>query len=465
MASQTLESAALRPGNIVIAVMGVTGAGKSTFIEKVTGQNVGVGHGLISHTAAVSIYAYRLSSDRCVYLVDTPGFDDTSHSDTEILKEVAFFLSQIYRNDVKLAGIIYLHRITDNRVSGTALKNLNMFKQLCGDEAFGHVILATSMWDTLDATLSETGVSREKELTTRTEFWGTMHKSGSQVVRWLGNEESAQGIIAKIIEVHDRSGKAMLKIQDELVNKNLTLDETAAGQEVQREILVAKARLQEEIKQLRSEHEKMMRQSNETLAEELASQQQVFEMQLDEANEARETLKISLQSFMEEKTAEYERLLTGAVDEQRQLTEALAKKEAEFERARRERAEDEETFREAQAHFKTEAEVLKLKIEDQECATEQKKKLEEELRSVKELQEELKKQQREDEEAAATRKQEIGAEMERKSEKRQKTKDVLGLLGVLAGVGTAAAGMMTMNPALMSLGGLMASSSTSAFSR
>ena len=35
-----------RPQDVVIAVMGMTGAGKSTFISYLTNENVGIGHGL-----------------------------------------------------------------------------------------------------------------------------------------------------------------------------------------------------------------------------------------------------------------------------------------------------------------------------------------------------------------------------------------------------------------------------------
>ncbi|KAJ3531884.1 hypothetical protein NM208_g8682 [Fusarium decemcellulare] len=478
----------LRPDDIVIAVMGVTGAGKSTFIERVTGQNVGVGHTLVSHTIAVSIYAYQLSVDRCVYLVDTPGFDDTSRTDTEVLKEVAFFLSQIYRKDVKLAGIIYLHRITDNRVSGSALKNLKMFQQLCGDEAFGHVILATSMWDTLDQSLKELGVKREKELVTKAEFWGTMHKSGSQVARWSGNEESAKSIVGKIVDIHDKSGKLVLKIQDELVNGNMTLDETAAGKEVQREILAAKAELQDEIQQLREMQEEMIQHSNDKLVKELASQQEAFERQLNDANHAQESLKISLESLLNQKSAEYEQLLTGARDEQRRLADALAQKEAEYERARRARSEDEKMFREAREHFTAEVEALKRRIEEKEKARaeakrkqraaeekrkaeeeerkakeaeEQQRKLKEEMQSVLELQEELRRQQREEQEAAARRHRAIQAQMESQRQRKQSKQEAMGLLGVIAGVGTAAVGFMTLNPGLVSVGASIASGSAS----
>lgn len=46
-----------------------------------------------------------------------------------------------------LAGILYFHRITDNRISGTANRNIRMFGKLCGSKAAEKVILVTTMWD------------------------------------------------------------------------------------------------------------------------------------------------------------------------------------------------------------------------------------------------------------------------------------------------------------------------------
>ncbi|KAL2672799.1 hypothetical protein Neosp_013515 [[Neocosmospora] mangrovei] len=541
------ESFSLSPNDVVIAVMGVTGAGKSTFIGKVTGQDVKVGHSLISHTAAVGVFPYQQSPNRCVYLVDTPGFDDTTRTDTEVLKDVAFFLSQIYRKNVKLAGIVYLHRITDNRVRGSSIKNLKMFQQLCGDEAFGHVILATSMWDTLDEGSKDVGDQREQELVSRAEFWGTMYKSGSQVARWLGNEQSAQNIVGKIIEVHDKAGEAVLKIQQEMVNEDKDLDETAAGREVQREIAAAKAQLQEEIKELREMQEDMIKQSNEKLAQEFAAQRQAIEKQLNDANEAQASLKISLETLLEEKTAEYEEMLKRAQEEQRRMAEALKEKEADIRRAQKERAEDEKMFREAQAQYAEEVKELARKIEQQQReaerrqqeaerqrreyeerqrrmeeerkrkeeeerqrrqreeerrkkeedeqkkqraeqerrdkeieektrileekkrvweeqqkakeAEEKQRQLEARMRALLQEQEEMKRQQQEEQEAALRRQRIAQAQMESQRVRKQSQKQAMGLFGVVAGVGTAALGVLTVNPGLVSVGAAWASNS------
>jgi hypothetical protein len=42
----------------------------------------------------------------------TPGFDDTNKSNSEILRDLGNWVVRSYPADVKLSGILYLHRIT-----------------------------------------------------------------------------------------------------------------------------------------------------------------------------------------------------------------------------------------------------------------------------------------------------------------------------------------------------------------
>ena len=49
--------------------------------------------GLESCTAEVQLATKFTLDGRPVVLIDTPGFDDTTKSDTEILKMIAFFLA------------------------------------------------------------------------------------------------------------------------------------------------------------------------------------------------------------------------------------------------------------------------------------------------------------------------------------------------------------------------------------
>jgi predicted GTPase len=62
------------------------------FINLVSGSNLRVGRGLKSCTNIVQMAMPFEIDGRSITLIDTPGFDDTTRSDTDILKMIAGFL-------------------------------------------------------------------------------------------------------------------------------------------------------------------------------------------------------------------------------------------------------------------------------------------------------------------------------------------------------------------------------------
>ncbi|KAF9770459.1 hypothetical protein IL306_012007, partial [Fusarium sp. DS 682] len=182
-------------------------------------------------TSAVDVYPYELSPNRTVYLIDTPGFDDTTGSDTQVLDTIATWFGESYRNKTLLHGIIYLHRITDIRMQGSAKRNLLLFKQLCGQDALKKVILATTMWDKV---LSEEGARREEELINTPEFWGWMLEKGSSCHRHSNTVTSARQIVHKLA---NHNTPIATDLQKQLVDDGLELGQTSAGKELQSELL------------------------------------------------------------------------------------------------------------------------------------------------------------------------------------------------------------------------------------
>lgn len=79
-----------------------------------------------------------------------------------------------YQLGIPLKGIIYLHRITDPKMQGSALRNFQMFQKICGENALGNVILLTTMWDKLKEEME--GLDRDQEL--REDFWSMMEERG-----------------------------------------------------------------------------------------------------------------------------------------------------------------------------------------------------------------------------------------------------------------------------------------------
>jgi hypothetical protein len=107
------------------------------------------------------MYKDQNDEDIKVHLIDTPGFDDTNRGDADVLKDIATWLSSTYQKQKLLNGILYLHRIIDPKMAGSAKRNLLTFSELCGSDCFRHVVLTTTIWSLVHAKLGE---AREKEL-------------------------------------------------------------------------------------------------------------------------------------------------------------------------------------------------------------------------------------------------------------------------------------------------------------
>lgn len=167
----------------------------------------------------------------CVHLIDTPGFDDTYRSDVQVLQDLADWFSSSFEQGTKLSGMIFLHRITDVRMTGSARRNLIMFQKLCGEKVYSSVVLGTTMWGLVD---EKTGIQREKELSESDDFWGYMHKKGSHIFRLAQERLSCLRIIRHILSF---DSTIVLELQDEIINRGHTIEDTKAGVQLNEDII------------------------------------------------------------------------------------------------------------------------------------------------------------------------------------------------------------------------------------
>lgn len=317
-----------------------------------------------------------------IHLIDTPGFDDTHASDAEVLREIAFFLSSTYKTRVKLTGIIYLHRISDNRISGSALRNLRMFKELCGEDAYKHIVLATSMWGKEDG---DTAKGRERELVDKGGFWSTMQQRGSAVMRWLGESDTAHAIIEHLLVARSRHGVVALKIQRELVDEGKTLVDTSAGQEVNRELSELRGKMERELRRIDEENRVAMTSKDIAWQEALVEQRLQLERQRLMAEKSEEALKVDFQRLLAETDAKYrnqiERILEDLQKTQKEMhrvqevteekDQAVKALEAKISSA--ETAQEQEELRQRMMREKAEWEAARLKQERLRREVEEKK--------------------------------------------------------------------------------------------
>ncbi len=110
------------------------------------------------------------------------------------------------------------------------------------------VALVSTMWDVVDREKAE---SREDELIHNRGLWAPLVSAGASYERSDGTKEAARRIIGKIFE---RSAVGMtLDIQRELADGSKILEETAAGQELSKELNEVNKRLAEEESMLAEE--------------------------------------------------------------------------------------------------------------------------------------------------------------------------------------------------------------------
>lgn len=315
----------ISPSDIVIAIIGITGVGKSTFINYFSDIPVQVGHDLASCTGRVEVYPCTLPDGTRLFLVDTPGFDDTYKTDTDILREVANWLSEAYQKAIKLTGIVYLHRILDVRMGGAAMKNLRMFKALCGDDSLGSVVLATTWWANVTP---EVGRQREEQLCSTPAMWKNMIEKGSRIWRLDRDEESALEIIHYLIE---KKRPVTLDIQIDMVENGKTLSETPAGQEVQAEIEKQRQAYQKKIEDLQRDMQEAMAQKDRERQEELDQFKLELEDKLVRAAENEKMLRVEREELKREMEAEARRDREELLEKIRQKEKLVAREEARLE--------------------------------------------------------------------------------------------------------------------------------------
>lgn len=206
---------------------------------------------------------FEFQSDGCrIYLLDTPGFNDTKRSDIDTLGILAAYLGASYSNGVKIHGIILLHPINVNRMSGSSVRDINMTMAMCGFQLYRNLAIVTTMWPgSLNYHERAAAERREGEILRDESFFGSLVNREAIAFRHNENgyreitaeRRSAQRIVAHLINQADIYPPEVLQLQREVVDQKKRLGETEAGMAIGQQLHRIRQEHALELQRLKSE--------------------------------------------------------------------------------------------------------------------------------------------------------------------------------------------------------------------
>ncbi|KAF9032074.1 hypothetical protein BJ165DRAFT_1599162 [Panaeolus papilionaceus] len=180
-----------------ILVMGLTGVGKSSFIEAVAGTSLLQisNNQLKGFTKVVSTYRVDGVTDgqnRPIYLVDSPGFGDAQVSKMGVIVMLQEWARR--NQEAHFDGVLYFTPINAPRLPEYHRQALRLFQTLIGFKRASTVTVVTTMWDALWLEASRRRGEKNFEQN-QNDFWRDYIEEGAQIAKFFNTRDSALSIL------------------------------------------------------------------------------------------------------------------------------------------------------------------------------------------------------------------------------------------------------------------------------
>ncbi|KAF9035514.1 hypothetical protein BJ165DRAFT_1533511 [Panaeolus papilionaceus] len=192
----------------VVLLVGPTGAGKSNFVEILSGGNLtGISRNQLKGvTQTVQLYR-MLNCKRChktVYLVDTPGLCDNDLSEMRVFRMISGWMKEA--NLSGFDSLLYFDSMTATRLSASRFNGMVMVQKALLRHVSGQtvpefhptLIHVTTMWNTILDTQLERPRRQFEELRSSSGPWkdfATAHNPTPRFARFRNTQRSAMKVL------------------------------------------------------------------------------------------------------------------------------------------------------------------------------------------------------------------------------------------------------------------------------
>ena len=122
---------------------------------------------------------------------------------------------------VAVAGLLYFHRITDNRYAASMARFQKTLAKLTGSPTLEKMTLLQTMWDTVKLDI---GQRRDKEL--QDNFWKPLVAGGASVEQFRDTTDEAWAVVSRCVKVH--AGADAMLLREEMANARKRVGESSA---------------------------------------------------------------------------------------------------------------------------------------------------------------------------------------------------------------------------------------------
>lgn len=169
-------------------------------------------------------YNHPNVGDVAFELIDTPGFDDSVKDDIVVLQLIATITSNI-------AGVIFMHSVHEDRISGEARTNLRVVKAMCGQGFYKNVVICSTKWNNiLPNKIPDARARMRKHLQEPSIFGDLMAQGASHMEFWADQSEPCLGVLQHFASL---DGGPQMAIERQLANLTTDIHNTHAFMEVQ----------------------------------------------------------------------------------------------------------------------------------------------------------------------------------------------------------------------------------------
>ncbi|KAG8691064.1 hypothetical protein FRC11_007087 [Ceratobasidium sp. 423] len=159
-------------------------------------------------------------------------------------------------------GVLYVHRITDNKMTGPTLQNLRVLEKLLGAQALRNLVFVTNMWGNQP---DSDHVRFEEELMGSHQYFASAIGQGARAGEKYrickgATQAQAQGALSDLFL---NSTPVVLQIQRDMVDEKRALRDTDAGRIINQVVERVKAGIREFMDEIKRELATLPREKEE----------------------------------------------------------------------------------------------------------------------------------------------------------------------------------------------------------